>query len=313
MKYSRISTPICALLLALVYLVSGMLGKASSFMHGEVALVWPPAGIALAAVLVFGYRIWWGVLVGAWIFTFTRGSPFGFFTAATAVGNTVGALVCAFFLERFVHFKNSMERLKDTCGFILLACVLGTTVNALFNVIGLCYSGKLPWDELFANVVVWWVPNAMGVLVVTPFVLAWLRPSSVTLSLQTVVEAVVCAFLLICGTDLSFNTWFVNGVGSYPLAYLPYPFLVWAALRFGQRGATTGTLIVSGWSIYELLHGRGPFWSGNDQTSLMLIGSYIGVLAVGNLLLAAAGMEREIAVRDTRESEKRYRGVIEDQ
>ncbi|HEY3856012.1 MAG TPA: MASE1 domain-containing protein [Verrucomicrobiae bacterium] len=313
MKYSRISTPICALLLALVYFVSGMLGNASSFMHGEVALVWPPAGIALAAVLVFGYRIWWGVLVGAWIFSFTRGSPFGFFTAATAVGNTVGALVCAFFLERFVHFKNSMERLKDTCGFILLACVLGTTVNALFNVIGLCYSGKLPWDELFANVVVWWVPNAMGVLVVTPFVLAWLRPGSVAWNVQTIVEAFVCALLLTCGTDLSFNSWFVNGVGSYPLAYLPYPFLVWGALRFGQRGATTGTLIVSGWSIYELLHGRGPFWSGNDQTSLMLIGSYIGVLAVGNLLLAAAGMEREIAVRDTRESEKRYRGVIEDQ
>ena len=313
MKYSRVSTPICALLLAVVYLVSGMLGRASSFMHGEVALAWPPAGIALAAILIFGYRIWWGVLVGAWVFTFTRGSPFGFFTVATAIGNTVGALVCAFFLERFVGFRNSMERLKDTAGFILFACVLGTTVNALFNVIGLCYSNKLPWDELFGNVVVWWVPNAMGVLVVTPFILSWLCPGSLPLKSHAIIEAICCAIGLIVGTDLSFNTWFVNGVGSYPLAYLPYPFLVWAALRFGQRGATTGTLIVSGWSIYELLHGRGPFWSGNDQTSLMLIGSYIGVVAVGNLLLAATAVERETAVRDTRESEKRYRGVVEDQ
>jgi len=301
------------MLLAAVYLVSGMLGKASSFMGGEVALVWPPAGIALAAVLIFGYRIWWGVLVGAWVFTFMRGSPFGFFTVATAIGNTVGALVCAYLLERFVAFENSMERVKHAAGFILFACVLGTTVNALFNVLGLCYSGKLPWEDLFANVIIWWVPNAMGVLVVTPIILAWFCPGSLRVNPKTAVEAVCCAIGLVVGTDLSFNTWFVNSVGSYPMAYLPYPFLVWAALRFGQRGATTGTFVVAGWSIYELLRGRGPFWSGKDETSLMLIGCYIGVVAVGNLLLAATAMEREIAVRDTRESERRYRGVVEDQ
>lgn len=241
MKFSRVSTPICALSLALLYLVTGMLGRASSFMGGEFSLVWPPAGIALAAVLIFGYRIWWGVLLGAWVFTFMRGSPFGFFTVATAIGNTVGALVCAFFLERFVVFQNSMERLKHVAGFILFACVLGTTVNALFNVLGLCYSGKLPWDELFANVVIWWVPNAMGVLVVTPIILAWLCPGVWRFKPRTAAEAILCAVGLIVGTDLSFNTWFVYGVGSYPLAYLPYPFLVWAALRFGQRGATTST------------------------------------------------------------------------
>jgi two-component system, cell cycle sensor histidine kinase and response regulator CckA len=313
MKYSRLSTPVCALLLAAVYLISGLLGNASSFMGGEVALVWPPAGIALAAVLIFGYRIWWGVAVGAWIFTFMRGSPFGFFTVATAIGNTVGALVCAYLLERFVAFENSMQRLRHAAGFILFACVLGTTVNAMFNVLGLCYSGKLPWDDLFSNVVIWWVPNAMGVLVVTPIILAWFCPGSVRPRPRMAVEAICCAIGLVVGTDLSFNSWFVNGVGSYPLAFLPYPFLVWAALRFGQRGATTGTMIVAGWSIYELLHGRGPFWSGNDQTSLLLIGCYIGVVAVGNLLLAATAVEREIAVRDTLESEKRYRGVVEDQ
>jgi hypothetical protein len=301
------------MLLAAAYLIGGMLGNASSFMKGEISLVWPPAGIALAAVLLFGYRIWWGVAVGALVFTFTRGSPFGFFTVATAIGNTVGAVLCAYLLERFVQFENAMERVKHATGFILFACVLGTTVNALFNVIGLCYSGKLPWDDLFSDAVIWWVPNAMGVLVVTPIILAWLSPGTLRPHRRSIVEAVCCAIGLVVGTDLSFNSWFVNGVDSYPLAYLPYPFLVWAALRFGQRGATTGTLVVAGWSIYELLHRRGPFWAGNDQTSLMLIGCYIGVVAVSNLLLAATAVEREIAVRDTVESEKRYRAVVEDQ
>ena len=207
----------------------------------------PVAGFALAAILLFGYRMWWGVAIGAWVFTFMRGSPFGFFTLATAVGNTVGALVCAYLLERFVQFQNSMERLKHAAGFILFACLLGTTVNATFNVIGLCYSGQVPWDELFDNVIVWWVPNAMGVLVVTPIILAWASPSSLRLSARGWVEAACCALGLIVGTQMSFNSWFVYGVENYPLAFLPYPFLVWAALRFGQRGGTTGTFVVAAW------------------------------------------------------------------
>jgi len=313
MKPLRFSTPVGASLLAALYVLSGLLGKRTSFMGGEVSLVWPPAGIALAAILLFGYRVWWGVALGAWVFTLMRGSPFGFFTVATAVGNTVGALVCAYLLERFVGFQNSMERLKHAAGFILFASLLGTTVNATFNVIGLCYSGQLLWDQLFTNVIVWWVPNAMGVLVVTPLLLAWASPSSLRLSLRGWIEAACCALGLIVGTQMSFNSWFVYGVENYPLAFLPYPFLVWGALRFGQRGGTTGTFVVASLAISELLHHRGPFWSGNDHTSLMLIGCYIGVVAIGNLLLASAAAEREVAVRDTAESEKRFRGVVEDQ
>ncbi len=313
MKSPRLTTPVGATLLALLYVVSGLLGHGSSFMDGEVALIWPPAGIALAAILLFGYRMWWGVALGAWVFTFMRGSPFGFFTVATAVGNTVGAIVCAYLLERFVQFKNSMERLKYAAGFLLFACFLGTTVNATFNVIGLCYSGRVPWDELFDNVVVWWVPNAMGALVVTPIILAWCSPCSVRRSSRRWLEAGCCAIGLIAGTQLSFNSWFVYDIKNYPLAFLPYPFLVWGALRFGQRGGTTGTFVVSSMAIYELLHHRGPFWVGTDKTSLMLIGCYIGVMAVGNLLLAGLAVEREVAVRKTEESEKRYRGVVEDQ
>jgi hypothetical protein len=313
MKASRLTTPIGALLLAALYVIGGLLGRDSSFMRGQGALVWPPAGIALAAILLFGYRMWWGVAAGAWVFTLVRGSPFGFFTVATAVGNTVGAVVCAYLLERFVGFQNSMERLKYAAGFILFACLLGTTVNAVFNVVGLCYSGQVPWDELFSQSVVWWVPNSMGVLVVTPFILAWASPTSLRMSRRGWLEAGCCAAGLIVGMEMSFNSWFVYGVEHYPLAYLPYPFLVWSAVRFGQRGGTTGTFVVAAISLHELLLHRGPFWSGKEETSLMLIGCYLGVVAVGNLLLAGAAVEREVAVRDTGESERRYRAVVEDQ
>ncbi len=320
-KRSSFSLPMRAFLLAACYVIGGLLGsKSSAMMGGDVPLVWAPSGIALAAILLFGYRMWWGVALGACLLTFVQGTPGAFFTVATAVGNTIGAVICAYLLEHFVQFQYPMGRVKYVTGFILFACLLGTTVNAAFNVVGLCYSGQLPWDQLlwkqiFSTVIIWWVPNAMGALVVTPLILSWAAPGTMRWTRHSIVEAVCCGSGLLIGTQLSFNSWFVYGVENYPLAYLPYPFLIWAALRFGVRGASTGTFVVAALSIYEWLHQLGPFWAGQgrDHTSLMLIGCYIGVVAVGNLLLAAAAVERETAIRATVESEKRYRGVVEDQ
>jgi PAS domain S-box-containing protein len=316
MKRSTFSVTTRAFLLSACYVIGGLLGsKSSALMHGDVPLVWAPSGIALAAILLFGYRMWWGVALGAWLLTFAQGTPFGFFTLATAIGNTIGAMLCAYLLERFVEFRYSMKRVKYATGFILFACLLGTTVNAIFNVVGLCYSHQAKWDQLFSNALVWWVPNAMGALVVTPLILAWAAPFGLRWTTRRTAEAICCAAGLFIGMQLSFNSWFVYGVENYPLAYLPYPFLIWAALRFGLRGATTATFVVATLSIYQWLHQLGPFWAGagHDHTSLMLIGCYIGVVAVGNILLAAAVLEREAALRATADSEKRYRGVVEDQ
>ena len=130
---------------------------------------------------------------------------------------------------------------------------------------------------------------------------------------RLIVEAVICGAGLVGGTLISFNSWFVYGIQNYPLAYLPFPFLVWGALRFGQRGATAGTLLVSALAIYSLLRGIGPFVTNTEKDSLMLMGSYIGILAVTNMLLAAAAAERRAAERAVSESEKRFRAVVEDQ
>src|SRR5438477_10072622 len=83
-------------ILTAFYFVGGLLGKQASFLSGSVALVWPPAGIALAGILLFGYRFWPGVAWGAVLFSLMNGMPFGFFTLGTAIGNPGGASVCRF-------------------------------------------------------------------------------------------------------------------------------------------------------------------------------------------------------------------------
>ena len=300
-------------MLTAFYFLGGLLGKKASFLSGNTALVWPPAGIALAAILLFGYRFWPGIALGAVLFSFIDGVPFGFFTFGTAVGNTVGAIVCAFLLKRLVNFNNALERTRDAVGFVLLACVLGTTVNALFNVVSLAYEKKIAWDAMFPAMLEWWVPNALAALVVTPAIITWAAPAAMRWNAWRAVEAALCVAGLAGSTWLSFNSWYVYGLPSYPLAYLPLPFLLWGAFRFGPRGAATGTLLVSALAIYSLLQGRGPFVTGNETNSLRLIGSYIGIVAVTNLLLAAAAAQFRRAEADAAENEKRMRAAVTDQ
>ena len=313
LQHQKLTTFTRVVMLIALYFLGGLVGKTTTFLSGTLTLVWPPAGIALAAILLFGYRFWPGVALGAVLFSFVDGVPFGFFTLGTAIGNTMGAIICAFLLKNMIAFDNAMERTKDVTGYIGLACFLGTTVNAAFNVVSLAYSGRVAWDNLFSTTLTWWVPNALAGLVVAPFLLTWAAHSATRWNARLVAEAVICGAGLVAGTLISFDSWFVYGIENYPLAYLPFPFLVWGALRFGQRGATTGTLLVSVLAIHSLLHGKGPFATGAEKDSLMLVGSYIGILAVTNMLLAAAAAERRAAEHAVSESEKRFRAVVEDQ
>lgn len=310
MKHTRLTFVTRVVILTAIYFVGGLLGQESAFR--DVALVWPPAGIALAAIILFGYRFWPGVAMGAIMFSIMQGTPSVYFTSGTALGNTIGAVVCVFLLERFIRAKISLSRVRDTVGFIVFACLIGTTVNAAFNAVGQLYAKDIMWDDLFRKMMVWWVSNAMAGLVVTPFIITWGEATTLRWDFRSLIEALVCLTCLTLGTSLSLNSYYFSGI--YPLAYLPYPFLIWGALRFGQRGATTGTLIVAALAIYGLQHNNGPFvLSGDVEKSLFLVGSYIGILAISNMLLAAAATERKLAEEAVADSEKRYRAVVEDQ
>ncbi len=314
MHAKRLSTVTRVIILTAFYFVGGILGRESSFLGGEVSLVWPPSGIALAAILLFGYGFWPGVALGALLVALLTVTPLSF-AVGTAIGSAAGAVVCTYLLQRFVQFRVTLERVRDVAGLVVLGSVMGTTVNAAFNVGGLCIGGDLPWEKFADEWIVWWVPNAMANLVVAPAILSWGSAEKWQWNLGRTLEALGCGGLLVLATFISFESWYGQGVQSYPLAYLPYPFLVWLALRFGQRGATTGTLLVASLAIHALLLDRGPFFMGVDREreSLLLIGTYISVLAISNMLLAAVSMEREAAENSVRDSERRYRGVVEDQ
>jgi integral membrane sensor domain MASE1 len=309
MNKSNLSTPTRLLLLAVMFYLAGLAGNAakfvqqaraaallphdtiaSLFVHNEATLVWPPAGIALGALLLFGYRYWPGVALGSLLFSVMTGQS-RIAMVCTVVGNTVGAVLCAHLLERYARFQNSMERVRDVSAFVVLACVLGATFNAACSAVGACYESPQLWDGFLTLFLKWWIPNAMACLVVTPVILTWGTRSCFEWKWRLGVEAILCGIGLTLATLLSFNTWTVFGLQSYPFAYLPYPFLVWGALRLGQRGATAGTLVVAVLAINASLKQQGPFAAPSETLTFVLLGTYLGILAMTNMLLTAMATE----------------------
>ncbi|MEI7534292.1 MAG: ATP-binding protein [Verrucomicrobiae bacterium] len=303
-----------SLALLAFYFLGGLFFKKLVLLFSQVTLFWPLAGLALAAIFMLGYRIWFVLVLGNFIFLVMGDVPWGFFMVFTAVGNAVIALGTVFLLKRIFKFENAQERVRDVAGYLLVVCILGAALNAALNAAGLVCDNKITWDALWPNALAWWVPNTLAVLVLPPFLLAWTTPALQRWNFWRAVESIICLAGLVAGTLIAFKYWFNYGVHNYPLACLPLPFLLWGGFRFGPRGATAGTLAATGMALYFLSQGvTGPYLTGDDLGDLRLFGAFIGLVALANLLLAAIATERQRAEINLAENEKRLRTVVADQ
>jgi PAS domain S-box-containing protein len=276
--------------LAAVYFGAAKLGLSMAKPAEQVSAVWPPTGFALAAVLQFGYRIWPGIWLGAFLANVTANEPFAT-ACGIAIGNTLEAIVGSWLLLRCVAFDKSLERLKDVLGLIVFAACISTTVSATIGVASLCLGGVHPWSDFGSLWSVWWLGDAMGNLVVAPVLLTTtFRRGS--WSLFRVAEASALALGLMAVGLAVFHEWTPLDSAYYSLVYTIFPLVIWAALRFGQRGTTIVTLVASIFAIWGALRGVGPFDSGTIHERLMSLQAFLGIVAMTGLILAASLAER---------------------
>jgi integral membrane sensor domain MASE1 len=154
------------------YLLAGEIGLAVPFTSGNVSPVWPPAGVALAAMLIVGYRIWPAVALGAFIVNFFTAIPH-VAAAGIALGNTVGPLCGAWLLRQLPRFQPSLTRLRDVLGLGILGGFCGTAVSATVGAGVLLLTGVNAWSGFASAWLMWWLGDAMGVLIVTPLALTF--------------------------------------------------------------------------------------------------------------------------------------------
>lgn len=281
------------LLLSLVYFVSAKLGLSLATVANNVTLIWPPTGLALFALLTFGVGLWPWVFLGSFVTNYTTGLSIGPSTAIAA-GNTLEALA-AVYLLRTVQFQLHLGRVRDVVYLVLLAAGLSTMVSASVGTATLAVAQIIHWENVVLVWLNWWMGDAMGNLVFASFLLAWFQSNRVEWHPQRALEAGVLAICLVGTTHLALSGYFTLADQPLPLAFTPFPILVWAALRFEMRGATGATLIVGTIALYNIIHGNSLFGSAGTFESMLLLWLYINVSAITGMVLAASVSERRRA------------------
>jgi len=290
--------------LAAVYFFAAKLGLRFAYINSSVTTVWPPAGIALAAFVLLGYRVWPAILGAAFLanVTTTGGAlP----SIGIAIGNTAEGLLGSYLVNRFARGGRVFDRVGDILRFTALAAIVSTTVSASIGVSSLALGGLMSWADAPRVWLTWWLGDAVGDIVIAPALILWIgvKPAPRWNRAQFL-EALALAAVTALVTFAMFGGLFPSR--HYPLTVLLWPVLIWVAFRFNPREATAAIVIVSAIAIGRTLQGVGPFSIYTANERLVLLQVWTGITAVTSLVLAAVvavqrelqGTWRELAVTD---------------
>ena len=280
-------------ILTVVYFIAGKLGLKLAFLHASASPVWPPAGIALAALLVLGYRTWPAVFLGAFLVNVTTAGNIAT-SLCIATGNTLEALCGAWLVNRFAGGTHVFDRAQDVFKFAF-AAVTSTVISPTLGVTGLALGGFADWANYGAIWITWWMGDTTSDLVVAPLIILWRVAPSWRWNRREAVEVILLLILLLVLGETVFGGWFPISAQNYPVSFICGPVVLWTAFRFAQRETATGIFLLSAIAIWGTLHGFGPFVMETENQSLLILQTSTAVLTVTAMALAAAMAERRRA------------------
>lgn len=280
--------------LTLIYLVAGKLSLLLAFVHKSASPVWPPAGIALAALLVLGYRMWPAIFVGAFLVNLTTlGTIFTSFGVAT--GNTLEALCGAWLVNWLAGGPNAFSRPKNVFKFALAAAV-STTLSPTIGITSLALAGFAQWSNYWPIWSTWWLGDTSGDLIVAPFLILWsVSTTPRRWNRKEAIEVSVLLLLLVFLAETVFGGWFPISARNYPISFICGPIVIWTAFRFTPRETATGILVLSAIAIWGTLRGFGPFIMETENHSLLMLQWWTAALTITAMAIAAAITERNRA------------------
>lgn len=310
-------------LVALVYALAGKLGLSLAFVNASASAVWPPTGIAIAAVLILGRVALPGIFAGAFIVNATTtGATWS--SLAIAVGNTLEAFVAMTLVQRFAGGASAFESPRGALRFMVLAGGVATAVSATVGVAALLAAGLVDAATAPTVWLTWWLGDMAGALVLAPPIVLWARREGLPSGRGLAEFALFGLASLALGSMI-----FLGGAAqARPLAFLCIPPVVWAAYRLGQREASTLTVAIGALAVVGTVRGIGPFARADPNEALLLLTVFLAIVVLLALPLGAIASERRAALRaleraaselearveertrELRESQRRFAGFM---
>lgn len=284
------------LAVALVYIIVAKLSFRFAGYSETVLPIWPPAGYSQGVVLIAGAALAPGITLGSLVTTLTSPDQVWHRDVVAAINNTLQPLVGLWLLRR-VGFINALQRIKDVGALIGFGALIPATVSATIGVTYFCLTTSMGWENYGSAWFSWWIGNVTGVVVITTPMITWRVGVRRFRSFHAPPLIVLWLGLL---TTLS---WFLfcdpqrMEQAPYPLEYMVFPIVMWAALRLGPLGAALGTALVTVIATWGVIQGVGPFLvaTQNPAEAVQPLQAFICVLAFTALVLAGVVAEREQA------------------
>ena len=299
--------------LALMYFGWGALGLSLASVNPSATAVWPPTGIALAALLLRGFRLWPAIFLAAFAVNLLKQHNLPT-SLAIAVGNTLEAVVGAWLVTRFARGDQAFERTKTIFNFIFLAAIGSTLISAAIGVTSLCLGGLARWPNYLPIWLTWWLGDLVSNLIIAPLLLVWWGNERPAFGRRQIFEAIGLLTVVMWVGVVVFMGGTPIGSNNLALEYLALPPLLYAAFRFGVRGALSFAFAMSCLAIWGTSHGHGPFARTNPNTSLLLLQIFMGTVTLTAVVLASIVAERrrtEQALQEAREELREYATGLE--
>ena len=289
-------------MLAIAYFAAAKIGLSFSMLEHSVTVFWPPSGIALAALLLYGYRLWPGIFLGAfcanWISGVSILPVFGMSTGAT-----LEALLGAYLLNQHARFTVNLSEARDIFRLMWRGGIISSLLSAVIGVLCLKWGGAIQWKDYGQTMLFWWLGDALGIVLFTPMVIAFLHHRSFDWTpayrkqavLMFSILLVMCAFIF---TDLS-----INLLGRQVRVFMLLPMIVWAALSFNSRIVSLVLLIISLASQLSAASGHG-FFGNPSSANVFDLWGFLMTLGILGMTLSAVNYQRNRARINIERSER---------
>ncbi len=300
------------LLLSAIYYLTAKGGLLLATAHPVASPIWPASGVAVFALVYFGSHLWPAIFVGAFVANVTSGiSPVP--ALGIACGNTLEALVASWCIGRLAL---SPQRLfsspESVFKYVVLVGIVSTSISATFGTSSLTVFTETGLEHYGSIWLTWWLGDMGGTLIVTPLLILWYHHRTIEWTPRELLERLAALCALIIASVAIYGGGLPISSGNYPLQIVVVPPLMWVAVRFGQRETATAILLLTVIATYGTTSGYGPFAAMTSVESMLLLQSFVIVLTITSLSLAAAFSQQREARVAIAESQQHIRGLLQE-